>query len=70
MANNGALGVVAVGASAGGVEAQLSRRLVTRAGSGMVARRYIELADEAEHAMTALGDRLPKGHSGSGERGG
>ena len=51
-------------------KATLSRRLAERAGAGMMARRYIQLADEAEHAMTVLGDRLPKAHSASGERGG
>jgi two-component system chemotaxis response regulator CheB len=51
-------------------KATLSRRLAKRAGSGMMARRYIELANEAEHAMTVLGDRLPKTYSASGERGG
>jgi two-component system chemotaxis response regulator CheB len=49
-------------------KAALSRRLAKRAGWGMLARRYIELADEAEHAMTVLGDRLPRVYSGSGER--
>jgi hypothetical protein len=36
----------------------------------MMARGYIELVDEAEHAMAVLGDRLPKVYSASGEVGG
>jgi two-component system, chemotaxis family, protein-glutamate methylesterase/glutaminase len=51
-------------------KAALSRRLAKRTGVGMVANRYIELADEAEHAMAVLGDRLPKAYSASGGRGG
>jgi hypothetical protein len=49
-------GVVAVGASAGGVAA------------GGVAD-YLDVADEAEHALTILGKRRSESTSGTGERG-
>jgi hypothetical protein len=49
--NGLARGVVAVGASAGGVA------------------DYLDVADEAEHALTILGKRLSESTSGTGERG-
>ena len=49
---------------------KLSRRLAQNVGSGMMFRRYTELADEAEHAMTVLGRRLSETPSVTGEHGG
>jgi len=39
-------------------KANLARRLAQTVGSGVMHRRYIEVADEAEQAMTVLGRRL------------
>ena len=39
-------------------KAKLSRRLAERVGSGVTADRYTELADEAEHALRVLSERL------------
>jgi two-component system chemotaxis response regulator CheB len=50
-------------------KANLSRKMAANVGPGMVQRRYVELADEAEHAMTILGKRLTDATSGAGERG-
>jgi two-component system, chemotaxis family, protein-glutamate methylesterase/glutaminase len=50
-------------------KAILSRRLANQVGPGMLHRRYIDLADEAEHAVTVLGKRLSEATSGMGERG-
>lgn len=50
-------------------KAALSRRLASQVGSGMLHRRYTEVADEAEHAVTVLGKRLSEATSGTGERG-
>lgn len=48
-------------------KAKLSRRLADNTGRGVTSRRYIELAEEAEHAMQVLGKRLadtaPRGDS-------
>lgn len=48
-------------------KSKLSRRPTEKTDSGMIARRYIETADEAEHAMSVLGGRLGKGPPVSGE---
>jgi two-component system chemotaxis response regulator CheB len=50
-------------------KATLSRRLASHVGPGMLHRRYTDLADEAEHAVTVLGRRLSEATSGSGEHG-
>ena len=50
-------------------KATLSRRLASHVGPGMLHRRYTDLADEAEHAVTVLGRRLSEATSGMGERG-
>jgi two-component system chemotaxis response regulator CheB len=47
----------------------LSRRLANQVGPGMLHSRYLELADEAEHAVTVLGKRLSEATAGAGERG-
>lgn len=47
-------------------KSNLSRRLAERTGTGVIARRYIEMADEAEHAASVLGDRLRKDKLGVG----
>jgi two-component system, chemotaxis family, protein-glutamate methylesterase/glutaminase len=47
----------------------LSRRLADHVGPGMLHRRYTDLADEAERAVTVLGRRLSEATSGIGERG-
>ncbi|AWT56382.1 chemotaxis protein CheB [Mycolicibacterium smegmatis] len=39
-------------------KAKLSRTLAERTGKGVMARRYLELAAEAEHAVSVLGERL------------
>jgi two-component system, chemotaxis family, protein-glutamate methylesterase/glutaminase len=40
----------------------LARKMADNVGPGVLGRRYSEAADEAEHAMSVIGDRL----SGSG----
>jgi two-component system, chemotaxis family, protein-glutamate methylesterase/glutaminase len=50
-------------------KATLSRRLASQIGPGMLHRRYIDLADEAERAVTVLGKRLSEATSGMGDRG-
>jgi two-component system chemotaxis response regulator CheB len=50
-------------------KANLSRRMANNVGPGMMRQRYMELADEAEHAMSILGKRLSEATSGTGERG-
>ncbi len=39
-------------------KARLSRRLAENVGPGMMARRYLEVAVEAEHALAVLGERF------------
>lgn len=39
-------------------KAKLSRKLAEKAGAGLMARRYEELATEAEHAVSVLSERL------------
>ncbi|MFI5510366.1 chemotaxis protein CheB [Mycobacterium sp. NPDC051804] len=51
-------------------KAKLSRRLAANVGSGMMAKRYTELAEEAEHAMGVLGRRLSEAPSATGAHGG
>jgi two-component system chemotaxis response regulator CheB len=48
-------------------KAKLSRRLADQVGPGMTRARYQALADEAEHAMDVLGNRLSEGYSGRRE---
>jgi two-component system, chemotaxis family, protein-glutamate methylesterase/glutaminase len=43
-------------------KARLARKMADNVGPGVLGRRYSEAADEAEHAMSVIGDRL----SGSG----
>jgi two-component system chemotaxis response regulator CheB len=50
-------------------KAALSRKLANQVGSGMLHRRYTEVADEAEHAVMVLGRRLSEATSAMGERG-
>ncbi|WP_101952165.1 chemotaxis protein CheB [Mycobacterium sp. 3519A] len=50
-------------------KATLSRRLASQVGPGMLHRRYLDLADEAEHAVSVLGKRLSEADAGSGVRG-
>jgi two-component system chemotaxis response regulator CheB len=50
-------------------KAALSRRLADQVGSGMLHRRYTDIANEAERAVTVLGKRLSEATSGMGERG-
>jgi two-component system, chemotaxis family, protein-glutamate methylesterase/glutaminase len=47
----------------------LSRRLASQVGPGMLHSRYIELADEAEHAVTVLGKRLSEATADVGGHG-
>jgi two-component system, chemotaxis family, protein-glutamate methylesterase/glutaminase len=51
-------------------KAKLSRKLAENVGPGKMSDRYLELADEAEHAMAVLGRRLSDAPSPVGERGG
>ena len=48
---------------------KLSRRLAETVGPGAMSRRYTELAQEAEHAMTLLGERLTEVSAESGNPG-
>ena len=50
-------------------KATLSRRLASQIGPGMLHRRYIDVADEAERAVNVLGKRLSEATSDMGERG-
>ncbi|BCI55074.1 hypothetical protein NIIDNTM18_43520 [Mycolicibacterium litorale] len=50
-------------------KAKLSRRLADTAGAGMVGRRYLEAAEEAEQALDVLAERLSDAPAGTGERG-
>ncbi|MGE2713979.1 chemotaxis protein CheB [Mycolicibacterium litorale] len=50
-------------------KAKLSRRLADNAGAGMVGRRYLDAAEEAEHAMEVLAKRLSEAPAGTGEHG-
>ncbi|KUI09205.1 protein-glutamate methylesterase [Mycobacterium lehmannii] len=47
-------------------KAKLSRRMADNAGPGMIADRYNEWADEAEHAMEVLGKRLSEARTSTG----
>jgi two-component system chemotaxis response regulator CheB len=51
-------------------KAKLSRKMAKNVGPGKTARRYTALADEAEHALTILGDRLQDPMSDAGGQGG
>jgi two-component system chemotaxis response regulator CheB len=48
---------------------KLSRKLAETVGRGSLRQRYIEVADEAEHAMTVLGARLAETAPDAGEHG-
>lgn len=50
-------------------KAKLSRRLAEQVTSGMMSRRYHALADEAEHAMSVLGNRLTEAYGKKGTPG-
>ncbi|GFG55767.1 hypothetical protein [Mycolicibacterium agri] len=50
-------------------KANLSRKMAEHAGHDMLRQRYTELAEEAEHAMTVLGNRLRDTAPDPGERG-
>jgi two-component system chemotaxis response regulator CheB len=51
-------------------KAKLSRRLADNVGPGNLARRYSALAEEAEHAVTVLSERLSEAYGEVGEPGG
>ena len=51
-------------------KAKLSRKLAENAGSGTLFKRYSQVADEAERALTILGKRLSIAGSVAGEHGG
>ena len=51
-------------------KAKLSRKLAENAGSGTLFKRYTQVVDEAERALTILGKRLSIAGSVAGERGG
>ncbi len=51
-------------------KAKLSRRLAEQVNPGILSERYETIADEAEHAMSVLGSRLPDPHTKPPERGG
>jgi two-component system chemotaxis response regulator CheB len=44
-------------------KAKLSRRLADQVSPGMMSERYLAIADEAEHAMSVLGDRLSSAYT-------
>ena len=48
-------------------KAKLSRRLADQVGPGMMRHRYQSIADEAEHAMAVLGNRLSEAYIGQRE---
>jgi two-component system, chemotaxis family, protein-glutamate methylesterase/glutaminase len=50
-------------------KAKLSRRLADNAGEGALFKRYNALADEAERALSILGDRLAEAYGDTGEPG-
>jgi two-component system, chemotaxis family, protein-glutamate methylesterase/glutaminase len=50
-------------------KAKLSRKMAKNFGPGKLSDRYIDVADEAEHALTILGKRLSEATSGTDERG-
>ena len=50
-------------------KANLSRKLARNIGPGTLSKRYTEIADEADHAVSVLGERLSKPISAAGERG-
>lgn len=50
-------------------KAKLSRKLAKNVGPGMISKRYIELAEEAEHALKVLGHRLSEEPAAAGEHG-
>ncbi|OBF27710.1 protein-glutamate methylesterase [Mycobacterium sp. ACS1612] len=50
-------------------KATLSRRLANQVGPGMLHSRYLDLADEAEHAVSVLGKRLSEADADLGDRG-
>ncbi|KUI39339.1 chemotaxis protein CheB [Mycobacterium sp. GA-2829] len=50
-------------------KAKLSRRLAENAGSGMLSRRYLDAAEEAEQAMEVLAKRLSEAPAGTGDDG-
>ena len=50
-------------------KANLSRKMADSIGPGMIAQRYQQLAEEAEHAMSVLGNRLRDVTPDGGERG-
>jgi two-component system, chemotaxis family, protein-glutamate methylesterase/glutaminase len=51
-------------------KANLSRKMAHNIGPGSLSKRYTEIADEADHAVSVLGDRLSKPDAAVGERGG
>jgi two-component system chemotaxis response regulator CheB len=51
-------------------KAKLSRRLADQVNPGMLSERYRAIADEAEHAMSVLGDRLSSAYTKHRETGG
>jgi two-component system chemotaxis response regulator CheB len=50
-------------------KAKLSRRLADNAGEGALFKRYNALAEEAERALSILGDRLAEAYGDTGEPG-
>lgn len=50
-------------------KANLSRKIAHNIGSGALSTRYTEIANEADHAVSVLGDRLSKPVTAVGERG-
>jgi two-component system, chemotaxis family, protein-glutamate methylesterase/glutaminase len=50
-------------------KAKLSRKMADSIGPGMISKRYVQLAEEAEHAMTVLSSRLRESAPVHGERG-
>jgi two-component system chemotaxis response regulator CheB len=47
-------------------KARLSRKLAANVGHGVLFERYTALAEEAEHAVQVLGERLTEAYSDSG----
>jgi two-component system, chemotaxis family, protein-glutamate methylesterase/glutaminase len=47
-------------------KAQLSRRLAANVGGGVLFARYTALAEEAEHAVEVLGEKLTAAHTAMG----